>query len=117
MESQALFVNLLKKQRKIIPMIGNYGKLSFEDIKRLDKYIDVNIFDTDNDECIIYKGELKKNYATISFKSRKVSVHRLLYHNYINDINESDQILFHCENKSTCCNLSHFDIVNKTKKK
>lgn len=116
MESQTLFINLIKQQRKLIPMIGNYGKLSFDDIKRLDKYIDNDIFNKDNDECIIYKGELKKNYATISFKSRKVSVHRLLYHNYIDNITEHDQILFNCKNKSTCCNLMHFNIITKTRK-
>ena len=107
-KSQLLFLNLIRKQRKNIKMIGNYGKLSFDDIKRIDKYIEEDIFNNENKECIIYRGELKKNYATISFKGRKVSVHRLLYHNYIDDIKERDQIAFLCENRSICCNLKHF---------
>ncbi len=56
--SQTLFVNLIRKQRKNIRKKGNYGKLSFDDIKRVDKYLNRNIFD--NSECCIYKGELKK---------------------------------------------------------
>lgn len=109
--SQNLFLKLIKNQRKNIKKIGNYGKLSFEDIKRIDKYIEEDIFE--GKECIIYKGEIKKNYATMSYKGKKVSVHRLLYHNYIDDINETDHIVFLCNNKSICCNLLHFYIKSK----
>ncbi len=109
---QNLYINLIKKQRKNISMIGNYGRLSFDDIKRLDKYIVENIFSSQ--KCIIYKGEVKKNYATVSYKAKKVSLHRLLYHNYIDDINEIDQIIFYCDNKSICCNLLHFGILDRT---
>ena len=31
---QENFINLIKNQRLNIPIIGNYGKLTFEDIKR-----------------------------------------------------------------------------------
>ena len=54
---------MIRKQRKNIRKKGNYGKLSFDDIKRVDKYLNRNIFD--NSECCIYKGELKKNYSWI----------------------------------------------------
>ena len=111
--SQTLFVNLIKKQRKNIRQKGNYGKLSFDDIKRVDKYLKRNIFD--NSDCCIYKGELKKNYATISFKGKKVSVHRLLYHNYISKITDGDYVTFSCNNKGACCNLQHFTMSKKKK--
>lgn len=111
--SQTLFVNLIRKQRKNIRRKGNYGKLSFDDIKRVDKYLNKNIFA--NDDCCIYKGELKKNYATISFKGKKVSVHRLLYHNYINSIADGDYVTFNCKNRGICCNLKHFTMSKKKK--
>ena len=111
--SQTLFVNLIKKQRKNIRRKGNYGKLSFQDIKRVDKYLKRNIFDSD--DCCIYKGELKKNYATISFKGKKVSVHRLLYHNYISSITDGDYVSFSCNNRGICCNLQHFSMSKKKK--
>ena len=111
--SQTLFVNLIKKQRKNIRKKGNYGKLSFDDIKRVDKYLKQNIFD--NNDCCIYKGELKKNYATISFKGKKVSVHRLLYHNYISSITDGDYVSFSCSNRGICCNLQHFTMSKKKK--
>jgi hypothetical protein len=110
---KSLFVNLLKKQLKDIKKLGNYGKLSYEDVKRIDKYLKDNIFDSD--ECCIYRGELKKNYATISYKGKKVSVHRLLYHNYVNKIIESDYIVFKCQHRGICCNLKHFTMSKKRK--
>ena len=113
-KKQRLFVTLIKKQRKNIPNIGNYGRLSFDDIKRIDRYITDNIFD-ENNKCCLYRGELKKSYATISFRSRKVSVHRILYHNYIGNILPNDYIIFTCKNKGVCCKLSHF-MASKKKK-
>ena len=110
---KSLFVNLLKKQLKDIKKLGNYGKLSYEDVKRIDKYLRDNIFDSD--ECCIYRGELKKNYATISYKGKKVSVHRFLFHNYVNEIIESDYIVFKCQHRGICCNLKHFTMSKKRK--
>ena len=110
---KSLFVNLLKKQLKDIKKLGNYGKLSYEDVKRIDKYLRDNIFDSD--ECCIYRGELKKNYATISYKGKKVYVHRLLFHNYVNEIIESDYIVFKCQHRGICCNLKHFTMSKKRK--
>jgi hypothetical protein len=111
--NQKLFVNLLRKQRKGIKKKGNYGRLSFEDVKRIDKYLRDDIFNCN--ECCIYRGELKKNYATISYKGKKVSVHRLLYHNYVKEIIDSDYIVFRCKNRGICCNLKHFTMSKKRK--
>jgi len=107
-DTNTQLINLIKKQRKDIKKNGNYGKLSFEDIKRVDKYLNQNIFASEI--CCIYRGELKRNYATISFKGKKVSVHRLLYHNYKSAIIDGDYITFNCENRGVCCNLKHFSM-------
>lgn len=99
---------LIKKQRPDIKKSGNYNKMSFRDLKRLDIYIEGNIFDTD--ECIRYNGELKKNTAIFSFKGKKVSLHRLLFHNFIRRIVRSDIIKFKCPNSGLCANLNHIYI-------
>lgn len=96
---------LIQRQRQDIRKSGNYNKMSFRDLKRLDTYIEGDIFDSD--DCIRYNGELKKNTAIFSFKGKKVSLHRLLYHNFINHITRSNIIKFKCPNRGLCTNLSH----------
>ena len=81
-----------QRQRSNIKEIGNYGKMDFHDIKRLDMYIKGNIFVSDN--CCLYTGEIKKKYSTISYKGKKVSVLRLLYHNYITNKLSAEHIRF-----------------------
>lgn len=100
-----------QRQRKNIKEIGNYGKLDFQDIKRLDTYIKGNIFVSE--DCCIYTGETKKKYSTISYKGKKVSVLRLLYHNYIDDVLSDDILEYLCDNPGICCNLNHFKIKDK----
>jgi len=100
-----------QRQRSNIKEIGNYGKMDFHDIKRLDMYIKGNIFVSDN--CCLYTGEIKKKYSTISYKGKKVSVLRLLYHNYINDVESEDIVEYLCEKVGICCNLRHFKIKGK----
>ncbi len=103
-----LYLLLFKNQRKNIKKSGSYEMIKLDEIKRLDKNIYENFFDSK--ECVIYHGEVKKNYATISFKQKKVSVHRLIYHNYIGHINDYDKIEFLCKNKGNCININHFTL-------
>ena len=103
--------HLLFYQRKNLIDVGNYGKLDFNDIKRLDLYINGNIFD--DKSCSLYTGEIKKKYSTISYKGKKVSVLRILYHNFVDDINKDDILEYICEYPGLCCTLSHFKIKNK----
>lgn len=107
---QSRLIYLLSYQRKDIPTIGNYGKMSFDDIKRIDKYIPNNIFI--GDDCVIWNGEKKNKYNTMSYNSKKVSVLRLLLHNYVNDIKENDCINYLCENNGTCVKLSHINVID-----
>ena len=107
---QIKLYRLVDIQRKNIPDIGNYGKLEYADIKRLDRYISGDIF---GHSCCLYHGERKANYTTMSYRSKKISVLRLLYHNYVEDINHSDKIIYLCENKGLCCNLKHFRVKVK----
>lgn len=102
---------LIENKRKNIPNIGNYGSMNSSDIKRIDMFVQGNIFHSN--ECCLYSGEIKNTYSTISYNSKKVSVLRLLYHNYVNNIQPNDNIEYLCENKGVCCNLSHFKLKNK----
>ena len=99
---------LIMFQRKNIPIVGNYGKLTFKDLKRLDLYMPANIFLSE--KCILYTGERKNDYITISYITKKISVLRMLYHNYIGDIESKDRLVYLCENSGVCCNINHVKI-------
>jgi hypothetical protein len=97
--------DLIKNQRKNINK--NY-KLSFNDLKRISKNFNNSIFDKNN--CSLWKGSfIKNNYINIFHNNKRVSLHRLLYINYIDDLNESEYIKFLCDNKGKCCNVYHID--------
>lgn len=102
--SQDRLIQMKRNQRKNILTVGKYGKMTFDDIKRIERHLRGDIF---SDVCCFYMGEIKKNYATISYKNYKVSVQKLLYINYINDLNESDKLILKCENNGICCSLKH----------
>jgi hypothetical protein len=111
---------LLSKQLK---KVDTSKKLDYSDIRRLTKYIDKSIFNTN--ECIIWKGYItnlnKKDkgiYVNFFFKNKKYALHRLLYTNYIGPLFDDEYLKFTCENKGSCCNINHFIKLtdNKTEK-
>ena len=103
--------NLLCTQRKDVPDIGLYGKLTFEDWKRIDLTISGDI--TKSIGCCLYNGvTVGGNYCTFSFRGKKTSLLRILYHNLIEDLDPSMRIKHTCENKGICCNLSHFNMIS-----
>ncbi len=104
MTPQEIFVKFLENQKPVVPTYENYGKMSFEDIQRIEKNIQQNIFEN---QCCLYNGEIKNGYASISYKSKKVSVQRLLYHNYIGTVRRNQIIQYKCVNKGLCCCLNH----------
>lgn len=106
---QEIFLKFLENQKDSIPNYQNYGKMSFEDIQRIEKNIQKDIFDK---ECCLYKGEIKNGFASISFKGKKVSVQRLLYHNYIGTIRRNQIIYYSCDNKGLCCCLDHLIVLD-----
>ena len=85
-----------------VPEIGNYGELTFTDILRLDRYIYGDIF---GDTCIIWNGETQGNYLALSYNRKKVSLLRLLYHNYIGNV-EGVKIK-QCKLTKKCCTINH----------
>jgi hypothetical protein len=113
-----IFKNMLKKQRTSIPYDK---KLQLNDIKRICKYINLDIFDST--ECCIWTGyitnqnnSLKGTYINFYFNKKKVALHRLLYHNFMDDITDEEYLKFSCKNKGVCCNINHFSKFKYNKK-
>jgi len=103
------FKELLTNQLK---NINSTFKLKYNDIKRISKYLTSSIFDPNN--CSLWDGYItneknksKGTYINFYFNKKKIALHRLLYINYINNINEDDYIKFSCINKGKCCNIHH----------
>ena len=110
-DSSMLLKQLINKQIKTIP---SNKKLSYSDLKRIVKYIDTSIFN--NDDCCMWKGYVtnskpdknhKGSYVNFYFKRKKVALHRLLYGNFKEDIDDSDYLKYTCDNKGSCCNINH----------
>ena len=111
MDNSVLLKQLINKQIKAIP---SNKKLSYSDLKRIVKYIDTSIFD--DDSCCLWKGYVtnskpdknhKGAYVNFYFKRKKVALHRLLYGNFKEDIDDSDYLKYTCDNKGSCCNINH----------
>jgi len=103
-------IELLQNQRKNIP---SDKKLLYNDLKRIGKYLPNSIF---NDECSLWTGYItsikgvnnENQYINFYFKGKKHALHRLLYINFIGELNDNEYIKFKCMNKGKCCNIHHF---------
>jgi hypothetical protein len=107
--SNIILCELINNQRKNIHIDK---KLSYNDLKRLSKYLSTSIF---NNECSLWKGYItiikhdeSKSYINFFFRKKKYALHRLLYNNFVNYIDDSEYIKFKCPNKGKCCNINHF---------
>ncbi len=97
-------------------------KLKPNDILRICKYIEKSIF---NDGCCVWKGSIaninnvnKGTYINFYFNKSKVILHRLLFINYVDTLEDDEYIKFTCDNKGICCNINHYKKYkyNTTKK-
>ena len=122
LDRNVLLSELIDNQVKGIPV---NKKLSYSDIKRITKYISKSIFDENN--CCIWEGYItnskpdksyKGAYINFYFKKRKVALHRLLYSNFKESIDDTDYLKYTCSNKGKCCNINHMVkfIYNSTEK-
>lgn len=99
---------LIKQLKNISPS----KKLSYNDIIRISKFLNVSIFD--KEKCSLWNGyvtneknKTKGTYINFYFNKKKIALHRLLYINYIGDISNEEYIKYSCENKGKCCNINH----------
>lgn len=108
-KSNILIKELLNNQ---LPNINPKKKLTYNDIKRISKFLVSSIFN--KNECSLWNGYItnEKNqakgiYINFYFNQKKIALHRLLYLNYIGDILNTEYIKFSCVNRGKCCNIHH----------
>jgi hypothetical protein len=88
-------------------------KLRSSDIHRIVQHTNTSIFD--EDKCCLWTGYItnlknkrKGTYINFYFRDKKkVALHRLLYANFKENIENSDYIKYSCSNKGKCCNINH----------
>jgi hypothetical protein len=95
--------------------IQSNRRLLYKDLARIMKYINTSIFD--ENKCCIWDGYItnaknskKGTYINFFFRNKKVALHRLLYENYIEPLNDDYYLKFTCDyndNKGRCCNVNH----------
>lgn len=117
-KNNEMFKELIQKQRKETP---NNKKLQLNDLKRICKYIDNNIFNTT--DCCIWSGYItnknnstKGTYINFYFRKKKVALHRLLYCNFVDNLTDDEYLKFNCDNKGMCCNINHLKKFKYQKK-
>jgi hypothetical protein len=49
----------------------------------------------------------KNCYISFFHKNKKIALHRLLYCNFVEELNDNEYLKFTCENKGKCCSLKH----------
>ena len=103
-----LLTELCLKQRK---KLDKKYSLELNDIIRLLKNIDNSIFN--KTDCVLWKGYLtkcnnnKSCYVNFYLKKRKLALHRILYINFIDDLDIKYYLKFTCNNPGKCCNINH----------
>ena len=112
MNKDIILTKLIKNQRNI--ELSN--KLTFQDLKRVSSNLTTDIF---GDECSIWNGyvtnlnhDKKNNYISFFYKNKKIALHRLLFLNYVDNLDNSEYLKFTCENKGRCCTLKHISKVS-----
>jgi len=103
--------NLIKNQSEYVEL---KSKLLLSDLKRLTNNLSKDIF---CDECSLWKGPIlvanNKEYISFFINGKKVSLNRILYKNYIGDLNDKEYLKYSCSNKGRCCSLKHLYKINK----
>ena len=114
-----LLIELINNQRE---NVDQQKKLDIKDLHRICKNINGSIF-SKSDECCLWCGYIttintsNTKYINFFFKKKKYALHRLLYENFIDEIDKSEYLRFTCENKGTCCNLNHIKKITKRNSK
>ena len=86
-------------------------KLSLSDLKRVVSHLPKDIF---SEDCCIWSGYItnlnnknKNCYVSFFYKNKKIALHRLLYLNFVENLNDNEYLKFTCDNKGKCCSLKH----------
>jgi len=106
---QKILDELVSRQIKnVMPEL----KLSYNDMIRVASNIDTSVFD--ENDCCFWKGyvtnkdmEYKSQYVNFFLKNKKCALHRVLYANYVGEIEVNNYLKYLCENRGRCCNINH----------
>ena len=103
--------NLIKNQKENIEL---KSKLLLSDLKRLTNNLTKDIF---YDECSLWEGPIlvanNKEYISFFINGKKISLNRILYKNYIGNLDDNEYLKYSCVNKGRCCSLKHIYKINK----
>lgn len=117
LENDILLKELLKNQ---LQNVNINKKLSYNDIKRISKFIKTSIF---CDNCSLWNGyitneknQAKGTYINFYYNKKKIALHRLLYVNFVGEIEDNEYIKFSCNNKGKCCSINHMHKYTYTTK-
>lgn len=110
-DKNKIYENLIKNQ---LNSIDNKHKLNLSDLKRIADNLLDDIF---GNECSIWCGPIitnstNKSYISFFYNSKKISIHRILYKNYINNLGDNEYLKYTCKNQGICCCVNHFYKVN-----
>jgi hypothetical protein len=113
-------MNLLLEQRVRVPIIGKLGEISKNDLLRILKHIDDDVYN--KKICWIWNIESDEGkghqHPRIGFNKKSVMIHRLMYHNFIEDVPVFERksgaliVLHKCshENNGRCINPWHMKL-------
>ena len=108
-DNDKILIELIQNQKKTVI---NDKKLIYNDLRRISKYLSKSIF---GNNCVLWNGYVttiknddKNSYINFYFNGKKYALHRLLYQNYVGELQDSEYIKFSCQNKGKCCTIGHF---------
>lgn len=100
--------------RKQLPDVEESKKLYLPDIQRICKNISSSPLHSN--ECCLWEGYItnlnkanKGTYINFYFRHKKVALHRILYANYVDNIDKTEYLKYTCNNKGLCCNVHHME--------
>ena len=109
MSENDIINEMVHRQLKNIPLDK---KLLHDDLQRIGKFLTVSIFDENN--CSLWNGYItnennksKGSYINFYFNKKKIPLHRILYINFVEEIEPTQYIRYVCQNKGKCCNINH----------
>ena len=103
----------INRYKKLLErQIENSMKLNEKELKRIIKYTNGDIF---GEDCVIWKGYITQNkscYVNFFYRGRKVALHRILYLNFIGELEDNTYLKYICDNSGMCCNVNHIVVKN-----
>ena len=109
MSKSSIIAELFNNQLK---QMNPKFKLQYSDLQRIAKYINSSLFD--KHKCCVWTGyitnkdnDAKGTYINFYFKKKKMALHRLLYLNFVGELDDTEYLKFNCEHRGECCNVNH----------